>query len=95
MRETEALGMKNDHIYLLCGVFPKIAQWEIVLIFKKYNCQGDIAKVRLPRSKKKSYGVVNFGLMNIMLSLLLKEESGPKWKIIYKNKANQRKAWNR
>lgn len=46
---------------------------------------------RYPKAQKKIYGVENSGLLGIMLSLLVREETGQKWKSISKSKVNQRK----
>ena len=40
--EMEALGMDKNHIHLLSSAHPKISPGEIVRIFRKYYCKGDI-----------------------------------------------------
>ena len=42
--EMEALGMDKNHIHLLSSAHPKISPGEIVRIFKKCYCKGDIPK---------------------------------------------------
>jgi len=42
--EMEALGMDKNHIHLLLSAHPKISPGEIVRIFRKYYCKGDIPK---------------------------------------------------
>ena len=86
--EMEALGMDKNHIHLLSSAHPKISPGEIVRIFKSITAR-EIFR-RYPEIKK-SYGVENFGLMDTMLQLLGREETGQKWKTIYKNKVNRRK----
>jgi len=85
--EIEALGMDKDHIHLLSSAHPKMSPGKI-RIFKSITAREIF--LRHPEFKK-SYGVENFGLMDIMLPLLVREETGQKWKSIYKNKVNRRK----
>jgi len=87
--EMEALGMNKNHVHLLLSVHPKISPGGDSENIQKYYCQGDIPKAS--RDQKRTYGVDNFGLMDTMLQLLAREETGQKRKIIYKNKVNQRK----
>jgi putative transposase len=42
--EMEVSGMDKNHIHLLSNTHPKISPGEIVRIFKKYYCKGDIPK---------------------------------------------------
>ena len=65
--------MDKNYIYLLSSAHPKISPGEIVRIFKKYYCKGDISKAS--GDQKKSYGVENFSLMDTILQLLVREET--------------------
>ncbi|MFW6148736.1 MAG: IS200/IS605 family transposase [Atribacterota bacterium] len=73
--EMEALGMDKDHIHLLCAAHPKIAPGEIVRIFKSITAR-EIFR-RYPQIKKE-FEVENSGLMDIMLPLLVREDTGLK-----------------
>ncbi len=86
--EIEALGMDKDHIHLLSSAHPKISPGGMVRIFKSITAR-EIFR-RYPKIKKELC-VENFGLMDIMLPLLVREGTGQKWKSIYKSKVNRRK----
>jgi len=55
---------------------------------QKYYCKGDIPKAF---GDQKRVGVENFGLMDTMLQLLVREATGQKWKTIYTKKVYRRK----
>jgi len=86
--EMEALGIDRNHIHLLSSAHPKISPGKMCE-YSKALLQGKYSEGI--RRSKKSYGVENFGLMDTMLPLLAREETGQKWKTIYKSKVNRRK----
>ena len=80
--------MDKNHIHLLSSAHPKISPGEIVRIFKIITAREIF---RRHTESKKTYKVENFGLIDTMLRLFVREETGQKWKSIYKNKVNRRK----
>jgi len=85
--EMEALGMDKKHINLLSSTYPKISSGEIVRIFKSISAR-EIFR-RHPEIKKELWSG-ELCLMDTMLQLVVGEEIGQKWKVIYKNRINQR-----
>lgn len=68
-------GVKPNHIQFLCAAHPKISLGEIVRVFKSINAREIFQRYH---SSRKSHGVENSGLMDIMLPLLVREETGIK-----------------
>ena len=52
--EIEAMGMDNDHIYVLCGGHPKLSPGQIVRIFKSITVSEVFQKK--PEVKKELWG---------------------------------------
>ena len=74
--EMEAIGCDKDHIHVLCGAHPKVAAGKIVQIFNSITAREIF---RRKPSVKKSFGMVNFGLMAIPLQQSVKERTGIRW----------------
>ena len=56
--EMEALGMNKTHIHLLSSTYPKISPGEIVRIFEKYYCKGDIPKASGDQKKAMGWRIL-------------------------------------
>ena len=70
--EMEALRIDRNHIYFFSSAHPKISLGEIVRIFVLLQVRYSEGIWR----SKKGYWVENFGLMDTMLPLLMREGTG-------------------